>query len=428
MVRVLSTNRRSRIGHAYSFCDAFTHSPTESRTMLHQQQEWTGDFDEFVGDDGGLEFAQLFAETAAAVVQVEDRSGCRSRQLSLGEDIVLSDFIGNMGFDEVTDWEYYYSAEDDPKERKVVQPNPFDKEKPKRTRKSSGSVVRIFRGEFVGMIGGMLGSQGLDKRVLVKEFTGELALSLAAAELSSIGKLQSALVPHDEDWSKTAAARASMKRVDNGHIVTLLQKLQKQPFLGIVGEINLAELEGEMEPNEFYRALGVPPPKPNAIWIVYEYAGLSSLQIYCQPPQVRRERMPPKKGFFGNLIPPPDLPPWKDRAIYVRNIMQQAIAAVAETHDQGIVHRSIGRSSFFLSSTRMDKREASSPFATQTKELVVKLSDYGFSGLFMESGQDEEFRTRARSFGLFFDKNENSIRTANFASKWNTKDKSRIAI
>jgi hypothetical protein len=37
---------------------------------------------------------------------VEDLSGCRARQFSLGADLVLSDFAGSMGFDEATDWEY----------------------------------------------------------------------------------------------------------------------------------------------------------------------------------------------------------------------------------------------------------------------------------------------------------------------------------
>ena len=55
---------------------------------------------------------------------------------------MLSDFVGNMGFDEVTDWEYYYQNEEDENDRKVVQPNPFDSATPRRTRSSSGSVVR----------------------------------------------------------------------------------------------------------------------------------------------------------------------------------------------------------------------------------------------------------------------------------------------
>ena len=60
-----------------------------------------------------------------------------------------------------------------------------------------------------------------------------------------------------------------------------------------------------MEPNEFYRALGVPPPKPGAVWVVYEYAGLSTIQAYAVPGEIRRAKMPPKKGFFGNAVEPP---------------------------------------------------------------------------------------------------------------------------
>lgn len=61
----------------------------------------------------------------------------------MGRDFVLSDFVGNMGFDEVTDWEYYYQNEEDESDRKVVEPNPFDSSTPRRTRQSSGSVVSI---------------------------------------------------------------------------------------------------------------------------------------------------------------------------------------------------------------------------------------------------------------------------------------------
>lgn len=63
-------------------------------------------------------------------------------QLSLGRDFILDSYVGKMGFDEVTDWEYYYQNEEDEDDRKVVQPNPFDPKTPRRTRASSGSVVR----------------------------------------------------------------------------------------------------------------------------------------------------------------------------------------------------------------------------------------------------------------------------------------------
>jgi hypothetical protein len=73
-----------------------------------------------------------------------DYTAIQTRQFSLGQDIVLSDYVGTMGFQEVTDWEYYYPEEDEdeddrsnvlkkktgePSRRQVVQPNPFDASK-----------------------------------------------------------------------------------------------------------------------------------------------------------------------------------------------------------------------------------------------------------------------------------------------------------
>jgi hypothetical protein len=62
-----------------------------------------------------------------------DRTAIQVRRFSLGPDFILSNYVGNMGFDEVTDWEYYYPSEDEDSGmgdktvvRQVVQPNPFD--------------------------------------------------------------------------------------------------------------------------------------------------------------------------------------------------------------------------------------------------------------------------------------------------------------
>lgn len=392
-------------------------------TRLSMNKEWTSDFDEFLEidddddkDDDSFEIAKIFRDRVAPA----DLSACQSRQFSLGQDLVLSDYVGNMGFDEVTDWEYYYPSEDDPTDRKVVQPNPFDSSKPKRTRTSSGSVVRLFRGEFVGQLGGTISAQGMDRRVLVKEFTGTLALQLAQSELESIGKLQSDALSSDEgaktgDWLRAASSRSIMARQDNANIVQLVKLLSKSPFLGILGEVNLAELDGNMEPNEFYRALGVAPPTPDAVWVVYEYAGLSTLSGFLQPAAVRRDKLPLKKGFFGNLVEPPPVPAWSERANYVKGMMKQAIIAVATLHESGLVHRSIGRNSILLSSTGMDKREAVSPYATLTSQLKVKLADFGFAGLYKDSTNDEEFCARARTVDLQFRKGDNNIATTNFA-------------
>jgi len=363
--------------------------------------EWKGDFDDYFEENQELLISDLFPQVA----KPEDRSGTQVRQFILGQDVVLSNYVGSMGFDEVTDWEYYRQDEDG-NDRKAVQPNPMDPSQPKRTRASSGSVVRIFRGEFVGALGASVRAQGLDKRVLVKEFTGQLALDLARAEWMAVGKLQSNLVAKGVDWIQAVSSRSVLSRTDNQNVVMLCQKLIKSPYLGILGEVNLAELEGNMEPNEFYRALGVPPPKPNAIWIVYEYAGLTSLQLYCLPPSIRRANLPPKRGLLGYQGQPP-LPLFQDRARYVKAIIKQILNALAELHEAGIAHKSIGRSSIILSSTEMDKTVASNVFTTNPSQLVVKLADFGFS---TELGvYDTDLQGRARTFGIKIRTPENAV-------------------
>jgi hypothetical protein len=366
----------------------------------------------------------------------------------LGPDLVLSNYLGNMGFEEVTDWEYYLVDEDEDEDnpggggttrtsssggsgvrkgrREVVQPNPFDASKPRRTRTASGSVVRLFRGELVGALGGMVGSRGLDRRVLVKEYTGDLALRLASSERAAVGRLQTGLLQRrgddaarNGDWISVAASRSVKARVDNANVAELIRWLQPEAFVGILGEVNLAELDDDdLDANEFYRALGVPPPKPGAVWIVYEYAGLASIQSYAsQPPQVRRDSLPPKRGIFGSIVKPPPLPSFEERAQFVvQGIMRQSIEAVASLHESGLVHRSIGRGSLILSSKSMDRRQASSPYSTlSSSQLVMKLTDFGFAGPYKDSTDQEDFCARARSFGLFFRQGESTVTSANFA-------------
>jgi hypothetical protein len=65
--------------------------------------------------------------------QKGDSTAIETRQFLLGKDFIFSDFVGTMGFDEVTDWEYYYQSEgvkDEQQDRKVVSPNPMDESKP----------------------------------------------------------------------------------------------------------------------------------------------------------------------------------------------------------------------------------------------------------------------------------------------------------
>jgi serine/threonine protein kinase len=175
-------------------------------------------------------------------------------------------------------------------------------------------------------------------------------------------------------------------------------------------------LEDRSLPNDFYRALGVPPPPPNAIWIVYEYAGLSTLQTISQPADLRRNKLPPKRGFFGAVTAPPPVPSWKERANYIKLILKQAIQGVATLHETGLVHQSIGQSSIVVTTTAMDKRLASSPYATTFSTPVqIKLADFGFCSLQSLSTMDEEFCSRARSFGLMFQRGQSNVDTANYS-------------
>ena len=334
-----------------------------------QEEEWTSDFDGFIGGDGGGEDDDTVslseflskrssggdnnnnekddddkkkeAEKREDNYRYRDLTAVQTRMFSLGKDLIINDYIGNMGFEEVTDWEYYYENEDDPDDRNVVNPNPFDSSTPKRTRTNSGSVIRVFRGEFIGRLGGTIRSKGLDSRILIKEFTGTFAQQLAKNELRAMAKLQSALVESkasDGGWVSTAASRSALGRTDDANVVELLGSLQKAPYLGILGEVNLAELLDEEEfesdnsfANDFYRALGVPPPTVGAIWIVYEYQGLSTVASYTQaPPDKRRAQLPPKKSFWGGFVEPPPLPKFEQRSRYiVKGIMAKTLAGLA---------------------------------------------------------------------------------------------------
>jgi serine/threonine protein kinase len=134
------------------------------------------------------------------------------------------------------------------------------------------------------------------------------------------------------------------------------------------------------------------------------------------PPAIRRSQMPPKRNFFGGVVEPPPLPSWKDRANYVvKGIMKGAVTALADMHDSGIAHRSIGRSSLVLTSPTQDKRQPSTIYFTRPSGLIVKLADFGFSGLLEESAYDDEFIARARSFGFSFRKGDQSLAVTNFA-------------
>ena len=230
--------------YCFAFCEAFVHwlprnggaGPLHPISLASFKEEWTSDFDDFIGgerqdreldyDDDNNDSLSNFL-TQASRGSNRDLSAVQTRLFSLGEDLIINDYVGNMGFEEVTDWEYYYENEDDPEDRDVVNPNPFDSSKPKRTRTNSGSVIRVFRGEFVGRLGGTIRAKGLDQRVLVKEFTGVFAQQLAKNEQLAMAKLQSALIETRDDaidggWIQSASSRSVLGRTDDAHVSVLL--------------------------------------------------------------------------------------------------------------------------------------------------------------------------------------------------------------
>lgn len=367
-------------------------------------------------------------------ININDLTGSNVRQFSLGSDLLISDYVGSSGYDEVTEWMYYLQSVDeegniDPYEDKIPVQAPFmDPSKPSRTRSKSGSVVRIFRAEFTGRLGGLLRSNGMDNRVLIKEYSVD-SVELVMNEKKGIGRLMSVwfsslLSNQDKSdlldkmeagrWIEAAASRYTdsitdtKTTEDDEHLQTLLSctSKQKAPFTSLLGEMNLNNYydDPNLDPNEWYRSLGVKPPSPGSIWLVYDYHGLSTAGSYCEPLIFQQSKLPPKRGVFGKIIPAPPLPPFKERARYmVQGVMKQMLIALAETHEAGLLHNSIGRNSFILSSVGQDKREATNPYSVVVDRLRVILSDWGFSQLIKDVFNDESFTRRAKSFGIDVD-------------------------
>eukprot|EP00956_Cyclotella_meneghiniana_P018879 scaffold31833_cov68-Cyclotella_meneghiniana.AAC.1 len=367
-------------------------------------------------------------------ININDLTGSNVRQFSLGSDLLISDYVGSLGYDEVTEWMYYLQSVDeegniDSYDEKIPVQAPFmDPSKPSRTRTKSGSVVRIFRGEFTGRLGGLLRSNGMDNRVLIKEYSVD-SVELVTNEKEGIGRLMSAwfsslFLNQDKSdllekmqagrWIEAAASRYidsitdTKSNEDDNHLQTLLSSTSKQkaPFTSLLGEMNLNNYydDPDLDPNEWYRSLGVKPPSPGSTLLVYDYHGLSTAGSYCEPLIFQQSKLPPKRGVFGRIIPPPPLPPFKERARYmVQGVMKQMLVVLAETHEAGLLHNSIGRNSFILSSVGQDKREATNPYSVVVDRLRVILSDWGFSQSITDVFYDESFTRRAESFGIDID-------------------------
>jgi len=424
------------------------HQPSILRGIIRDEFDEPLDYDDDDHDNDDLSPPPSSSTTPPPTKPI-DYSGCSSRQFSLGYDIQLNSYIGTLGFEEITDWEY-----SNPEDGTVVDPPPFDPSQPKRTRErnisSSGDntaggtgigtgtgiggggpvSVRIFRGELVGTLASKARSRGLDTRIIAKEFSGGTdAVRLAEAEVTALSAVQGKICRMIDDggaskgeWGSSAARRYVMGRVygttkeDDENLLRWMEVVtgssgtrrpasspRTSPYTALFGELNLVEfLEDDNARNEWYRALSVPPPKPTSLWLIYEYTALpNTLGRYAVPALRRWSALPPKKTLWGGLQPPPSLPPFKERSKYVvKGILKGALQALATVHDAGYIHRSIGPDSILLSSIGQEKAEAYSPLATVIPRLVVKLADFGFAGKIKDSVKSEEFRRRAKSYGI----------------------------
>ena len=259
--------------------------PTESQVLASGDldDESLPDFD----DDQDRNPDEFIAIPLPKPDASEDLTGCSLREFSFGPDVMLSDYAGSMGFDEVTDWQYYsvdgYSGEKTP-----TNPNPLDPSQPVRTREKSGSVVRLFRGELGGRLAAKMRSRGLDPRVWIKEYTGEVALRLARSEKKGLGRLQSSWLQRclegsnqdllrrmeDGEWVDLAQRRYvdgltnTLTNKDDENLISLLEMLssQKAQFAALLGELNLNDYWDDQNPNEWYKALGTKPPQPGSVW------------------------------------------------------------------------------------------------------------------------------------------------------------------
>ncbi|KAL9186794.1 hypothetical protein ACHAXT_010514 [Thalassiosira profunda] len=397
----------------------------DASALEDPKQEEDVELPDFDDDEDGTQNRELVSIPLPKTDATEDLTGATLREFSFGPDIMLSNYAGSLGFDQVTDWQYY-ATDEYSGERTPVSPRPMDPSQPARTRSSSGSVVRLFRGEVGGALAGKLRSRGLDPRVWIKEYVGEDAVALARAERKGLGRLQSAWLKkylegsnkndllgkmEEGEWLYAAQRRYvdgltdTPTPKDDENLMALLEWLasQKAPFAALLGVMNLSDYydDESTDPNEWYKSLGVKPPQPGSIWLVFDYHGISTAASYAVPHLMQRSKLPPKRGPFGGIVEAPPLPPFKERARYVvQGVLKGMLGAVATAHEAGIVHRSIGRNSFILSSVGQDKQEATSPYAVVTARLRVILTDWGFAATTGEAARDKELGVRQRSFNL----------------------------
>ena len=112
--------------------------PSKNSDTRNDVEELVYDDDDEEDDDGTTSTDTSLSEFlsngggTAKDKQNEDLTAVRTRLFSLGEDLIIQDYVGTLGFEEVTDWQYYYQDVDE-------DGNPVDEDDNKNNYKSKVS-------------------------------------------------------------------------------------------------------------------------------------------------------------------------------------------------------------------------------------------------------------------------------------------------
>ncbi|KAG5180494.1 hypothetical protein JKP88DRAFT_349571 [Tribonema minus] len=205
-------------------------------------------------------------------------------------DLQIKRFVGEMGFMEITDWEYFGGGR-----------NPLDPSAPQRTVSKGGATVRLFEA-----------STPAAERVLLKEFPAAVA-QLAGNELSVHQRLA-------RSWeARGGAADAAPSSVLMGSLVA------DETF------DNLRFIERWMT-----KFPTLTPPRQGNMWLVFKWESLMSFASF---PTAKQEG-----EYLLDVIDPTRR--LRRRTAFLRAMMAAAVQAVASIHEAGVAHRSLGPSSF----------------------------------------------------------------------------------
>ncbi|CAN0478445.1 unnamed protein product, partial [Ectocarpus sp. 12 AP-2014] len=223
------------------------------------------------------------------VVQPNSRRRRQATSMSLlrtfeASELQLQRFIGELGFVEITDWEYNR------------QTSPVDPSTPSRTLNSSGTTVRLFEARTYG-----------NAKVVLKEFLPK-GLKLAYREIEINDRLQDA-------WDQ--------KNGPGG----------RPPVLALMGSLVADESFKSRRFLEQWvsKFPSLPVPAIGSVWLVYRWEGLYTFASF---PPAKQE-----SEFFDAFNPTSRT---KRRAAFVKEMMRGAANALAFMHESGVVHRSLG--------------------------------------------------------------------------------------